>query len=111
MSGGAWEYVMGNYNGTIQFDVFSKLPDSKYYDKYTSTTATQACSGGVCYGHALSETSGWYNDYADSISSASPWFVRGGYCSDASGAGVFHFTYGIGPGFGSLSFRVVLAAA
>ena len=36
MSGGAWEYVMGNYNGLIGSSGFSNMPDIKYYDKYTT---------------------------------------------------------------------------
>ena len=37
MSGGAWEYVMGNYNDTIKNAGFSSMPEAKYYDKYTGT--------------------------------------------------------------------------
>ena len=90
MSGGAWEYVMGNYNNTISSSGFSILPVSKYYDLYTSTTRLTACNGGVCYGHALSETYEWYSDVANFVSSSFPWFERG--CSYGGvGAGVFSF--------------------
>ena len=37
MSGGAYEYVMGNYNDTISNAGFSSMPEAKYYDKYTGT--------------------------------------------------------------------------
>ena len=35
MFGGAYEYVMGNYNDTIGTAEFSSMPEAKYYDKYT----------------------------------------------------------------------------
>ena len=53
MSGGAWEYVMGNYNDTIGSSGFSSMPESKYYDKYTSDNVRQACNGEECLSHAL----------------------------------------------------------
>ena len=54
MSGGSHEYVMGISSKTIGSSGFSSLPDEKYYNNYTSSSYT---------GHALTETSGWYNDY------------------------------------------------
>ncbi len=126
MSGGAFEYVMGyytgansnyasdsdtyfGYNSSSNYAGFSSKPLTKYWDEYTTNTVTTACSEGICYGHALSETSGWYSDSAGFVSSNNPWFVRGGiYFSDA-GAGAF--------GFGSyngsadyFTFRLVLVA-
>ncbi len=102
MSGGAWEYVMGNYNGTIKSAGFSEMPDLKYYDKYTSNNA---------YGHALNETSGWYSDYAVFVSSSNPWFRRGGDYSSEAAAGVFYFSVDAGEASTNYSFRVVLVAA
>src|SRR5574344_1478173 len=70
MSGGAWEYVMANYAGTISSSGFSSMPSQKYWNKYTSTTLASACNGSPCYGQALTETgteangnTQWYNDY------------------------------------------------
>ncbi|MBQ3422210.1 MAG: hypothetical protein IJH34_11220, partial [Romboutsia sp.] len=40
MSGGAGEYVMGNYDGTIGSSGFTTMPDSKYYDNYPSSIFT-----------------------------------------------------------------------
>ena len=77
MVGGAYEYVMGNYSNTTGLSGFSSLPNNKYYDNYTTTTNTTACGGIICFGHALSETAGWYSDYKGMISSTSPWFLRG----------------------------------
>ena len=89
MVGGTNEYVMGNYNDTISNSGFTSMPDGKYYDKYTTTSALTACNGGVCYGHGLSETNAWYGDNADFVSAKYPWFNRGGDCYYGSYAGVF----------------------
>ena len=85
MSGGAYEYVMGNYNNTADTTYFQTLPSSKYYDVYISSQFTGSnstnmtfCTLATCGGHALYETSAWYNDDAKFISSNSPWFERGG---------------------------------
>ncbi len=110
MSGGAWEYVMGVYSNTIGNGGFSSLPASKYYDNYSSTTATTACNNGICYGHALSETRGWYSDSAGFVGSSDPWFIRGGICSITTSAGVFGFisTGLAGGAYYDGSFRVVV---
>ena len=96
MAGGAYEYVMGNYNNTIKSSGFTTLPDSKYYDNYTTTNSLTACNGGICYGHGLSEVSNWYGDYAYFVSDSYPWFLRGGSCNDGFGAGSFFFAYTYG---------------
>ncbi len=108
MSGGAFDYVMGVYNGTISLSGFSSLPSSKYYDNYTSDSATTACNSGICYGHALSETSGWYSNNTYFVSSSYPWFDRGGGFGDTMGAGVFNFHYRDGGAYIDYSFRVVV---
>ncbi len=101
MSGGAWEYVMGVYSNTIGSSGFSSIPASKYYDNYTSSSTTY-------YGHALSETSGWYSDYAYFVDSSYPWFIRGGSCNSTTYAGVFYFDRGSGRAYNGGSFRVVV---
>ena len=116
MSGGAWEYVMGYLStasstwgatSSSNYAGFASKPDTKYYDDYTTEDATTACNGGICYGHALSETSSWYKDYAYFVSASSPWFIRGGGCYNGSGAGVFFRSHGSGDGSTYDSFRVV----
>ena len=92
MSGGAFEYVMGVYNKTIADSGFSSLPDSKYYNNYTSSAYT---------GHALTETYKWYNDYASFVNSDKPWFKRGSVYYNSSSAGVFNFS--INNGFDGVS--------
>ncbi len=116
MSGGAWEDVMGYLTtaygsrpwGSTSYDNYAKFtqaPDDKYFDSYTTTTATDEAYNG----HALGETSGWYGDYAGFVSSGYPWFTRGGSYSATSKAGVFGFTYIDGNSENGRSFRVVLA--
>ncbi|HIT37189.1 MAG TPA: hypothetical protein IAB59_01750, partial [Candidatus Onthousia faecipullorum] len=80
MSGGAWEYVMGNYNDISASSGFSEplTLESKYYDKYTSNDVSLACNGSECLSHGLSETAGWYNDYRNMVSEEYPWLLRGG---------------------------------
>ena len=109
MSGGDNEYVMGNYNNTLGSSGFSTLPDSKYYDDYTSDNPLTACNGGICYGHALSETDGWYSDFLDFVSSNEPWFRRGGGSGYGANAGAFYS--GRFNGRAISSFRLVLSAA
>lgn len=97
------------------------FPEAKYYDLYTSTNAssnggvlsTTGCNNGVCYGHAYSETGGWYHDYYYFVYSIGPWVARGGCYSDTAGAGVFSTStaYGyerVGGGFAGVASRSVL---
>ena len=111
MSGGAWEYVMGNYNDTIASSGFTSMPDSIYYDKYTSSTASTGCNGEVCMGHALSETAEWYSDYQIMLNVTYPWLGRGGYYSNPASAGVFGFgsAGAMGGSNTSHSFRLVMS--
>ena len=133
MSGGSWEYVMGNYNRYSGYTARSytieeaktilgrtdnqaigiwnsgfngpvygkdsdgsemswttgvEFPEEKYFDLYTTSNGTTACNG-ACDGHALTETAGWYGDYAGFVNAASPWFVRGGDWGYSTSAGVF----------------------
>ena len=106
MSGGAWEYVMGNYNTTVGYSEinFGSI-DSKYYDVYTGSSISNGKLG-----DATKETKGWNNDYAIFVSSSLPWFRRGGYYNDGSDAGVFYFYNYNGSAGSNLSWRVVLSS-
>ncbi len=120
MSGGAYEYVMGALNDgngkpTIKFSGFvdggndsNKLPDAKYYDVYTTNLATSCTTNGECYGHALSETAGWYGDDHSFVDSAYPWFERGAVWYDGRSSGVFWFGVLNGEPHSTHSFRLVL---
>ncbi len=80
MSGGAWEYVLANYNDIIANSGFTEMPPVQYYDKYTTDNILTACNGNECLGHNLSETRGWYNDAQTFVNAEYPWLVRGGGC-------------------------------
>ena len=108
MSGGSWERVMGDYNDTIGSSGFSAMPDSKYYDKYTTTDMLTACSGGICYGQSLSETNNWYSDTNVFVSSNSSWLLRGGRYIIDVGAGAFGYGDTSGGAVSHYGFRSVM---
>ena len=122
MSGGAWEYVMGNMkNSSNAFYSsnagFTTAPDSKYYDsyKYDSSSNTTHARGKL--GDATKETlatfgsgtGGWYSDYALFPVSSISWLLRGGNYNGGSSAGVFRFGGHDGGGLSSYSARAVLS--
>ena len=106
MSGGAYEYVMGNYNKMAKDSrlTISTVPTG-HIDIYSGTSVSASHLG-----DALGETAGWYSDYARFVNSISSWFNRGGYYYGGDdSAGVFYFSSGSGGGFDSIGFRVVLS--
>ncbi len=132
MSGGDDEYVMGaltdgNDKPRSGYDALSnsgfngvldnggsvtgqrELPEEKYYDLYANTASASACNDQVCYGHALSETPGWYGGVYTFVNSTSPWFRRGGHCESGANASVFASYNAYGRVSNYLSFRLVLA--
>ena len=106
MSGGTVEYVMANYNDIISSSGFTSMPESKYYDKYTSSDVNIACNGEECLSHSLSEMVGWYNDESYMIRDQYEWMIRGGgYFINNSGI----FRYGVMSGgiHYDYSFRLI----
>jgi hypothetical protein len=134
MSGGAWEYVMGNmqisgntapmvgynssstsgfagtlYDGTTATGI--TFPSNKYYNKYTYGTSSTDYTRGIL-GDATKEMSPasgviWYSDVAGFVSTNFPWFRRGGYYHYSTNAGVFYFDIGYGSALSYNSGRVV----
>ena len=125
MSGGAWEYVaayVNNGNGNLTNygsslvngdpktkNVYTKARTDSYENNYQQNKGV--------YGDAVYETStsgsgttSWYSDYSIFPYSSNPFFLRGGYYNNGSGAGVFCFIYNDGGGNGDYSFRPVLVA-
>ena len=100
MSGGAWEYVMGNLN---KEDMNFGSIDSKYYDLYTGTSISDGHLG-----DATKETQRWYGDRALFVDLGFYWFLRGG--SRGSSAGVFNFDNGMNYLGFNYSWRVVLSS-
>ena len=85
-----------------------RIKKGEWVDLYTSEEPLTACNGGICYGHASSETSGWYNDYADFVGPDFPWFGRGGCDSNGVGAGAFGSVGGGGDARDGSFWRSVL---
>ena len=105
MSGGVYEYVMGNYNkqaGSSGLTV-SGVP-AEHIDIYSGTSV-----GASHLGDALGETAGWYSDYASFVFSSGPWFKRGGCYYDGDDTGVFSFFIASGGYDYNGGFRVVLS--
>ena len=140
MSGGAWEYVMGNivsndgtammsgyhtssnsgYTG-ITYDSGSytpytgiAYPENKYLDKYSfGTSNTQRIRSKL--GDAVKEVAatsgaGWYSDYGYVASASRPWFARGCSYGNGSYAGVFFSRSNYGSAYNGGSARVVVLA-
>ena len=79
MSGGAWDYVMGNHGASVGNSGFTSMPEAKYYDKYTGNDILKACDGNECISHNLSETIKWYGS-GDKVSTDEfPWMLCGAF--------------------------------
>ena len=109
MSGGASEYVMGNYNDEVGSSGFEIMPESKYYDKYTSDTVSDACNGNLCLSHGF-ESNNWYSDN-ELNNFPNVWLLRGGRTNNDNVAGIFSImtTSVNGGSFTDHSFRLVLS--
>jgi hypothetical protein len=136
MAGGAWEYVMGNYNNNPYNTTNMKtMPVSPYINFYMysdgfsagqpswSTSPTQyfynfdVCTYQTCGGQANYETTAtqsvssddqsWGSDCSDFVFSSYPWFVRGGYSINGTYAGLFASSVSLGYGHDFVGFRVV----
>ena len=108
MSGGAWEYVMANYNDVVGNSGFTSMPESKYYDKYTSDNILIACNGKECLSHSLSEANEWYSDYHNMINDIRSWLICGGRYANDIGTGVFAYNNPTGDSSWYTSFRLVI---
>ena len=123
MSGGAYEYVMGNMNNSSNAFYssnagFATALDAKYYDSYKYDSSSNKTHERGKLGDATKETlatfgntsGGWYSDYAGFPSSSYSWFLRGGGILNGANAGVFYFHYLDGGDDGGSSARAVLSA-
>jgi len=128
MSGGAWEYTAayvnnGNGNLTSYGASLVNNTNGRYKNVYSKGSSdTRAANYAVAtptnghYGDAVYETSNkyentdgsWYADYSLFPYSGSPFFMRGGYYSDTTCAGLFCFNYNVGNYNGVFGFRVVV---
>ena len=129
MSGGTWEYVMGNMSSTANAYTFypsssgfasswySNYSNQKYVNTYAngSTYTDQTAYNRARLGDATGEVAlstggsgGWYSDSAYFPYSTNSWFDRGGYCRNGSNAGVFGFSNFNGSASGNDSARAAL---
>ena len=119
MSGGAWEYVMGNSkNQDGSFNPansgFTSTPESKYYDSYDYNTSNSNHSISKL-GDAMKEVyvasyEHWYDDYGYMLYSSHPWVLCGGSYSNTVGAGIFDLVDDYGGGSSYHSSRGVLVS-
>ena len=105
MSGGAYEFVMGNYKKTAGSSelAVSGVP-AEHIDIYSGNSVAASHLG-----DATGETAGWYSDYAGFVNSSTPWFQRSDMYRREDSAGVFYFSGYGGSAFSTCSFRVVLS--
>ena len=134
MSGGAWDYLMSNYNNLIQASGFNdndlSLIHSKYITRYVTSENNILNGIGMdydlnVYGDAVYETSqdafrhdglygkgneraSWYNDWSYLPRVNVPWFARGGHFSHPKSSGLFAFSSGSGEEDATFTFRPVL---
>ena len=123
MSGGSYEYVMGNVvDESNQFQVSSAgnwstttYPLAKYYDSYTyntsETTYTRGRLGDATVEMAPTGDYGnWYLDYASFPYVSLSWSPRGGNYDSGTHGGSFSFTRCVGNAYNYYSFRISLVA-
>ena len=123
MSGGSWEYMASFLtNGTTNYVTTMKTKPAKYIEEYAGSGATSSAedrtgnyeANASVYGDGVYETSNgasgacsWNGDYSYFPYLSSPFFVRGGYYSNGSAAGVFYFYNAWGGSYNYYGFRVV----
>ena len=130
MSGGSWEYVMGNMSSTVDTYTFyssnagfssswySNYSNQKYVNTYAngSTYNNQTAYNRARLGDATGEVvltasynGGWYSDYAYFPYSDNSWFNRGGtYNINSQNPGVFSFDNNKGGSYKYVSTRAAL---
>ena len=137
MSGGAFEYTMGNvvsndgstmmsgydtswtsgYTGKIydtgNYTAYTGVdyPNNKYYDKYSFGTSDDSKIRSKL-GDGIKEvykgSNGWYNDHSCLAGSDHPWFLRGGHNNKGTFAGVFNSYNNYGYAISDDSSRLVI---
>ena len=131
MSGGSYEYVMGNISKVTTGYTFYPSSSSFASSWYTTDTAkylttyaydtvynNQKAYNRGRLGDATAETllsastsGGWYPDYVSFPYSGNAWFGRGGYYINGSNAGVFNFDYSSGSTYTNYSSRAALVSS
>ena len=117
MSGGANEHVMGNYNNEVAESGFSSMPNSLYYDLYTSEDVKPETGSTRKLSHGMYETMSWYEDKSAIyiVEKETNWILRGGFFSfnnTIKESGIFYISFSPdskGGPRGSQSFRLVIS--
>ena len=136
MSGGTWERsaaIVNNGNGNLNtygkaiMNALNNGKSSEYVTVYPKgetsgqsiddASKSNYTANTKIYGDAIRETSSaglgqtsWYSDYSYFVGAYSPFFLRGGYYWDTSGAGLFCFYRSGGSSHCVVGFRSVLVA-
>ncbi len=95
MSGGSWEYVMGNYAKTTGSSklTIGEIP-TQHIDIYSGTSTSASHLG-----DALGEVQKWGDQYSYTfVDSSLPWVLRGWYSSIVNKGGIFTFNHANGAG-------------
>ena len=127
MSGGTFEYVMGQltqketpvgyFNPISSSGTWEYIPNLKYYDSYEYNTS-RFTHGRGHLGDATRETlkvfgineyDGWYSDRSAFPANPYIYFIRGGMADNRAAAGIFAFYLNTGSSHVYYSFRVILA--
>ena len=114
LSGGAFEYIAGYYNGSnvnstrLEFgSSFASIGGMS--DEYSISYNGSAVKTEYKYGDATMETKSWHSDGTYFVGSDYPFFRYGGYFGNASaGAGVFYCGHDTGGKSLNNSFRLAL---
>ena len=119
MSGGGWEYTASSYTSDLSnssTNYFSQSAHSPYVNTYNFTDPN-SCTFATCGGQALYETNDgsdsgqhqWNGSHMYFVYSSYPWFLRGGFYHNGSGAGLFYAYHNHGYADDYDAFRVALA--
>ncbi|MBQ7141076.1 MAG: hypothetical protein IJO32_06205 [Bacilli bacterium] len=108
MSGGTFEYTMGNWAETSKSSGFTTFPTEKYYDLYQGTNESTTTKEKVILGDSIYESMKWYSDYNYFVYVSSPWASLGGSYNASYPAGIFSFSYFGGAATKDRSFRSTL---
>ena len=126
MSGGAWEYVaayvnngnsnLTNYGSSLvngdakTKNVYSKGSSDSRDNNYSANSGKYGDAVYETSANGNSSSSSWYGDYSYFPNTSGPFFRRGGYYNDGTGAGVFCFYNSYGRSDSYYSFRPVLVS-
>lgn len=81
LSGGADEYVMGNFNNLTMSSNLNNLTliPNKYLTRYINQAYNKNMYGDAIYEVSSLSDNYWFNDFGSELSEDLPWMIRGGY--------------------------------